>query len=462
MPSPVSADRPAAQPPGRGSVEALITQTRRLKGDVDAVRRDTRGDGADPEERWQRALYDLALHQLNDVDAHLAQLRDGPPPRPAPAAPGGSLLSRVGSAEWNLLTDEATWSAELYRILGLDPAAPALTLDELPGLVPAEDRPRLTEMVTACLVDARPIDGEFRVVRPDGVVRTVHMMGEPVLGADGGTTSMWAVLRDVSELRRSQRTVSETRDTLHRHRRRERTEHRIAAELQEAVLPPWHGSLRLPHQGPAALDLAAHRIPAATATLIGADWYDALDLADGQTLLTVGGLTGQAAASGMAMLLGAVRGMAMAGTLPGRLLTLLNRLLDTAAQPALGSAVCCRYRPTTRTLIWARAGHPAPLLYRDGTGRLLDAPDGTPLGASSGTVYEESAVTLRPGDLLLLHTGALLPEHGGTAAVDRLLGLASRFGPAHTARDCVRTVVEEFGGPGREDDACVLAAKVTA
>jgi serine phosphatase RsbU (regulator of sigma subunit) len=164
----------------------------------------------------------------------------------------------------------------------------------------------------------------------------------------------------------------------------------------------------------------------------------------------------------MAMLLGAVRGMAMAGTRPGRLLTLLNRLLDTAAQPAVGSAVCCRYRPTTRTLVWARAGHPAPLLYRDGTGRPLDAPDGTPLGASSGTVYEESAVTLRPGDLLLLHTGALLPEHDGTAAVDRLLGLAPRFGPDHTARDCVRTVVEEFGGPGREDDACVLAAKVTA
>ncbi|MEU3528687.1 SpoIIE family protein phosphatase [Streptomyces sp. NPDC038707] len=463
MPSPVSADRPAAQPPGRGSVEALIRQTRQLKGDVDAVRRDTRSDGPDPEERWQRALYDLALHQLNDLDAHLAQLRDGPVRPAGPAAPGGSLLPRVGSAEWDLLTDQAIWSPELYHILGLDPARPALTLDELPGLVLGEDRPRLTAMVTACLVDAKPIDGEFRVVRPDGTVRTVHMMGEPVLGADGGTASMWAVLRDVSELRRSQRTVHETRDSLHRHRR-EQTGHRIAAGLPEAVMPPWHGSLRLPHQGPAALDLAAHRLPAETATLIGTDWYDALELADGQTLLTVGGLTGEgvAVASGTAMLLGAVRGMAMSGTRPGRLLTLLNRLLDTTAQPALGSAVCCRYLPATRTLVWARAGHPAPLLYRDGTGHLLDAPDGTPLGASPGSAYDESAVPLRPGDLLLLHTGALLPEHGGTTAVDRLLGLATRFGPGHTAQDCVRTVVKEFGGPGREDDACVLAARVTA
>ncbi|MFG2352335.1 PP2C family protein-serine/threonine phosphatase [Streptomyces sp. NPDC048521] len=476
MPSPVSADRSAAQPPGRGSVEALITQARRLKGDVDAVRRDTRSDGADPEERWQRALYDLALHQLDDLDAHLAQLRDGPYPAPAESAetpavrpapvgtPRGSLLSRVGSAEWNLLTDEATWSGELYQILGRDPADPALTLDELPSLVLEEDRPKLTAMVTDCLVDGKPIDGEFRVLRPDASVRTVHMMGEPVLGADGGTASMWAVLRDVSELRRSQRTVRETRDSLQHRRRQEQTEHRIAAELQEAVLPPWRGSLRLPHRRPPALDLAAHHLSATTSTLIGGDWFDALELSDGQTLLSVGDLTGQGVtvASGMAMLLGAVRGMAMAGTTPGHLLAMLNQLLDATVQPALGSAVCCRYQAETRTLLWAQAGHPAPLLYRDGTGRRLDPPDGVLLGATSGAVYGQAEVTLQPDDLLLLHTDGLASGYSGSAAVDRLLDLAPRFGAARTAQDCVRTIVEEFGGAGREDDACVLVAKVTS
>ncbi|MFF3912263.1 PP2C family protein-serine/threonine phosphatase [Streptomyces sp. NPDC001852] len=475
MPSPVSADIPAAQPPGRGSVEALLTQTRRLKGDVDAVRRDTRNDGADPEERWLRALYDLALHQLEDLDAHLAQLRDGPAAEPAapaeapalratPAAPGGSLLSRVGSAEWNLLTDEATWSGELFQILGLDRDAPALTLDELPSLVLEEDRPKLTAMVTDCLVDGKPIDGEFRIVRPEGSVRAVHMMGEPVLGADGGTASMWAVLRDVSELRRCRRTERETRDSLQRHRRQEQTEHRIAAELQEAVLPPWRGSLRLPHQGPRTLDLAARRLPAATSTPLGGDWYDALELSDGETLLSVGDLTGRgvAVASGMAMLLGAVRGMALAGSPPGELLGMLNQLLDATVQPALGSAVCCRYQPRTRTLVWAQAGHPAPLLYRDGTGRMLNAPDGVLLGATSGAVYGQAVDTLRPGDVLLLHTDGLVPGHGPSAAVDRLLGLAARFGAAHTAQDCLRTLVEEFGGDGREDDASVLVARVTA
>ncbi|MFF4759305.1 PP2C family protein-serine/threonine phosphatase [Streptomyces sp. NPDC001292] len=484
MPPHVFADRSPAQPPGGGPVDALISQARRLRGQVDAVRRDARGDASDPRGRWERALCELALHQLNDLDEHLTQLRDGPPPLPAipsaepcaPAAPPrGSLLSRVGSAEWNLLTDEAAWSGELFQILGRDPAVPPLTLDELPSVVLDEDRPRLTAMVTDCLVDAKPIDGEFRIVRPDGAVRAVHMMGEPVLDADGGTASMWAVLRDVSELRLSQSAVRETRDSLHRQRHRAQTEHRLAVELQEAVLPPWRGSLRLPRRGRPRLDLAAHYLPSSTGTPIGGDWYDALELADGDILLSVGGLTGRGpgVTSGMAMLLGALRGMAMARARPGQLMTWLNQLLDTTVQPALGSTVCCHYRPATRTLTWARAGHPAPLLFRGGTGRILDTPDGVLLGATAGASYGQAEETLEPGDLLLLHTDGLVPRREsprssaaesarGTATAHRLLDLAPRFTEARGAQECVRTVVEEFGGTGRDEDACVLVARVTS
>ncbi|MFJ3249440.1 PP2C family protein-serine/threonine phosphatase [Streptomyces sp. NPDC086782] len=478
MPPHVSADRSPAQPPGGGPVDALISQARRLRGGMDAVRRDAQGDTSDPRGRWERALCDLAMRQLNDLDAHLAQLRDGPPPVPAApsTAPRGSLLSRVGSAEWNLLTDEAAWSGELFRILGRDPAVPPLTLDELPSVVLDEDRPRLTAMVTDCLVDAKPIDGEFRIVRPDGAVRAVHMMGEPVLDADGGTASMWAVLRDVSELRLSQSAVRETRDSLHRHRHRAQTGHRLAVEPQEAALPPWRGFLRLPHRGRPGLDLAAHHLPSSTGTPAGFDWYDAMGLPDGDTLLGAGRLTGRGpeATTGAAMLLGALRGMAMAGARPEQLMTWLDRLLGATGQPSAGSAVCCRYRPATRTLTWAQAGHPAPLLFRGGTGRMLDAPDGVRLGTASGASYGQAEETLEPGDLLLLHTETLAPRcgppradtagrEGGTAtAAHRLLGLAPRFTAARGAQECVRTVVEEFAGTGREDDACVLITRVTS
>ncbi|MGC9381438.1 SpoIIE family protein phosphatase [Streptomyces sp. MH13] len=445
MSSPLSADHPAAQPPGHGSVEALISQARRLRGDVDAVRRDSQGDGTDPRGRWQRALYDLALHQLSDIDEHLAQLRDGPAPAPRP----GSLLSRVGSAEWNLLTDEAEWSGELFHILGRDPAAAPLSLDELPSVVLAEDRPKLTAMVTDCLVDARPIDGEFRVVRPDDTVRTVHMMGEPVLDADGSTASMWAVLRDVSELRRSQRVVSETRDSLSRHPLPADTGQRAAVEPREAVLPPWHGLLRFPHEGRPGLDLAAGYLPSTAPTASAAQappctaWYDACPLAGDETLLSVGDLTGPGpdGAQGPAMSIGALRGLATAGTRPAQLPDRLDRLLEATALPPVRGALYCSYRPHTRTLTWAHAGHLVPLLFRRGTGRALAG---------------QAEAALEDGDLLLLHTGELAP-----ADVRRLLSLGPRLTGVGSAQDGVRIVTEEFGGHLGQEDACVLVARVT-
>ncbi|MFE7596133.1 PP2C family protein-serine/threonine phosphatase [Streptomyces sp. NPDC057494] len=493
MPSHLFADRPA-QPPEPGAVDALITQTRRLRGEVDAVRRDSVADEDDPQQRWQRALCDLAVSQLDDLGAHLGQLRAGVPASVAPedetgteetdvvvdtslaTAPGtaygvaapprtGSLLSRVGSAEWNLLTDEVSWSEELFQIFGRPRESGPMSLDEMPTMVFAEDQPVLQSMVTDCLIDGKPIDGEFRIVRTDGRVRTVHMTGEPVLDTDGCTASMWAVLRDVSELRRSERAVRESRDSLERSRHIELTERRVAVELQEAVLPPWRGSLRFAHDGPAPLDVAAHYLPAASTGLIGGDWYDALALPDGDALLTVGDLTGHgvAATSSMAMLLGALRGMAVAGIRPAALMSHLNQLLETSVQPALGSAMCCRYDPVAQTLAWAQAGHPAPLLFRGGTGHALRRPEGVLLGATTGAVYGEAETRLLPGDLLVLHTDGLT-RGGGTdddTGARRLLALGPRLAEARDAQDGVRAVVEEFGEEPREDDACVMVVRVT-
>ncbi len=497
MPSHPHADHAAVPPPDPGAVDALISQARRLRGEVDAVRRDAVAEDEDAQARWQRALCDLAVRHLDNLDEHLGQLREGlsedveavegaayvpvAPPLPGgqPQLDTGGVRTpgRAGSAEWNLLTDEVEWSDDLYRIFGRTRHDGPLTLDELPSWLFAEDQETLTTMVTGCLIDGRPINGEFRIVRPDGSVRTVHMVGEPVLDADGGTASMWAVLHDVSELRRTQRMVRETHESVRHERQVARTEHRIAVELQEAVLPPWRGPLRFPPAGGVpALDLAAHYLPSGTSALIGGDWYDAMQLPDGATLLTVGDLTGHGvtATTGMAMLLGAVRGMALAGIEPGTLMAGLNQLLDRAAQPALGSALCCRYDPRERTLTWSQAGHPAPLLFRDGVGRVLDPPEGVLLGATSDAEYGQRTERLCPGDLLLLHTDGLVPrtpswntgyghpddETGSDPALDRLLALGPRFADARSAQRCVRAIVEELGVPEREDDACVLIARI--
>ncbi|MCK8681624.1 PP2C family protein-serine/threonine phosphatase [Streptomyces lichenis] len=495
MPSHLFADRPASPPPER-AVDALISQTRRLRGGVDAVRRDAEVDEDDPRGRWQRALCDLAVHQLDDVGAQLGQLKDGLPADGVEAAdgpgsalpeaegvvepdaaaagtvaggvPAGSLVGRVGSAEWDLLTDAVHWSPELFTVLGRPAGSRPLTLDELPSVVFVEDQALLTAMVTGCLVDGKAMDGEFRVVRGDGQVRTVHMAGEPVLDGEGTTASMWAVLRDVSELRRSERAVRASLDSLERTREIERTEHRLAVEFQEAVLPPWRGDGGLP-DGAGGLELAGRCLPSDAPTAIGGDWYDALRLPDGEVLLTAGGLTGHglSAASAMTMVLGALRGLAVAGIRPGALLGHLGEVLECSAQSALVGAVCCRYDPRAGVLHWAQAGHPAPLLFRGGTGWALPRPEGALLGAVSGAVYEQARVRLLPGDVLVLGTEGLLGDRGASTAGEadgtgRLLGLAGRLERAADAQECARIVVEACGTAPREGDACLLVVRVGA
>lgn len=466
MPSPLFADRPAARPPERDAVDALISRARRLRGDLDSVCRDAVVvDPDDPQQRWQRALWELAAHHLDDLGARLGQLREGPSPRTS-ASPRvssaeetpGTPPGKAGSAEWNLLNDGVEWSAELYDIFGRDVSAGPLSLDELPTVLIPEDQPLLTAMVTDCLIDGKPMDGEFRIRRPDGRMRTLHAMGEPVLDPEGRTVSLWAVLRDVSALQDSRRLVVRTRDSLHRRDDLARTEHRLAAELHEAALPPRRDSLEPACDGPGALDIAARLLPSRAQGPAGGDWYDALALPDGRTLLTIGSLTGHGipATSAMTMALGALRGMAVAGIEPGALLTHLNQLLEVSVRPTLGSALCGLFDPSTGLLTWAQAGHPAPLLFRGGSGTPLPPPDGVLLGAAPGIAYGQESARLLPGDVLVLHTEGL----GRASTPERLLGLAPRFSRSGTATECLRTVTEEFGGSERPVGGCVLVARV--
>ncbi|WP_258312096.1 SpoIIE family protein phosphatase, partial [Streptomyces sp. ZEA17I] len=405
-------------------------------------------------------------------------------PADGPSA-DGPAPQRVGSAEWNLLTDEVSWSEELYEIFGRPPGSPPLSLDDLPSVLLPDDQAKLTAMVTGCLVDGRPMDGEFRIVLPDNRVRTLHMTGEPVLDAEGCTAAMWAVLRDVGELRRGEESVDRSRDAALRDGHHDTAPHEAAphdgatgrvspgqaeeptaAEPQGSVAPPWRGSLRLPPPGdrPGTLDIAAHHRPSASGGLIGGDWYDAMELPGGRTLLTVGDLTGHAlpATSAMSLVLGALRGMALAGIEPGALMGHLDHLLESSMRSALGSALCCRYDSAGGVLSWAQAGHPPPLLFRDGTARQLPPPDGVLLGAGSQFAYEQEEVRLLPGDVLMLHTDGLTRRDDRGAGPERLLALAPRFAHARTAQECVRGVVEEFGGAERLDDACVLVARIRA
>ncbi|MGW9638271.1 PAS domain-containing protein [Streptomyces albidoflavus] len=407
--SPVS---PAVEPSVRGSVRALIDGTRRVRGALDAVRQGAEGGEPDPPRR--RALYELALRQLDDVGGHLGRLSEGWPGAEQPAAPVGEATE--GSAEWDLLTDEVCWSPELYRVLGREAGSRALSLDELPSLLLPEDQPLLTAMVTDCLIDGRPLDGAFRVVRGDGTVRTLHMNGAPVLDEHGSTASLRAVLRDV--------TAAGT----------------PAGRTGAATPPPPAAA------APAARTTTAVRhLPPGPDAAADGTWCDTLTLPDGRTLLAVGdrppGLSRD-------LLVGTVRGLVAGGEAPQDALELAAALLP-GADP-VGPALCCVHDPVTGALDWGRTeGHPAPLLRHGSVALPLD--HGGP---------EER---LLPGDLLLLHTTGT----GHDSSTELLLALSLRLGGhldadacADLAADALATTAGGPSGGGQRAAARVIAVRV--
>ncbi|MFJ9952965.1 hypothetical protein [Kitasatospora sp. NPDC091207] len=110
-------------------------------------------------------------------------------------APSGPV---VGSAEWDLLTDDVRWSAEMFRLLGCDPGHGPLSLDRLPDRLAEADRPQLRRMMTDALVHGRHAFGTLQVCHPDGARGTVECAGEPVLGNDGTVTALRMLLRPVA------------------------------------------------------------------------------------------------------------------------------------------------------------------------------------------------------------------------------------------------------------------------
>jgi PAS domain S-box-containing protein len=107
-------------------------------------------------------------------------------------------LAHVGSWEWDIVTNQVTWSSELYRLYGVPEGSPAGYAQWMERIHP-DDRARLEGLVAQQLVDHQPIEYEWRVVRPDGATRHVQSRNVVVLDAVGGPVRMAGTSLDITE-----------------------------------------------------------------------------------------------------------------------------------------------------------------------------------------------------------------------------------------------------------------------
>jgi diguanylate cyclase len=113
-------------------------------------------------------------------------------------------LGGIGSWSWEVEDDRVTWSAELFRILGCDPAAGPPSLAEQARLYTPDSYARLQASVAKALDtgEVSPLDLAF--VRPDGAVGWLEARGETVTDAEGRIVRIRGTVQDITERRRAQ------------------------------------------------------------------------------------------------------------------------------------------------------------------------------------------------------------------------------------------------------------------
>ncbi|MEU0941554.1 SpoIIE family protein phosphatase [Streptomyces canus] len=367
-------------------------------------------------------------------------------------------LGNLGWANWNLVSGEGSWSSQTFLVMSRDPALGPVRLADLPGLALPEDAPVLAHAVRELVRSGRQFDVPFRI-RAGDEVRHLRMVAEVVTDTGNEPVEVHGFVQDLTAQRSAELALVESEQeivTQHGVLHAERT---LAARLQHALLPLPTRPVRL-----AGLRVEVAYLPAQSGIHVSGDWFSAIELPDGDALFVVGDVAGHGidAVATMAQLRFTAKGMVITGSsLTGALSRLNTLLLHSRDSHGTATMVLARYDPGERCLVWAQAGHPPPLLVRDGEVRYLDRPLGMLLGASSDPDFQEAHCVLEPGDRVLFYTDGLVerPSECIDLGLDRL---AAAVAVHHTDEPgSLAPLLASVLEGERRDDVCVVDIRVS-
>ncbi|WP_327064936.1 SpoIIE family protein phosphatase [Kitasatospora sp. NBC_01302] len=365
-------------------------------------------------------------------------------------------LGGLGAFEDDLTTGTSRWSEHAFTFFGLPEDADPVPLSGLARLVDPADADELTTAITRLIRRQDEVKLVVRARRAQGGVRRVQIVAEPLL-THGTLTGITGIFQDVTGQYHTEAALAATFDRLTDVQEQADTRHRLALQMQQAIVPEMPEPQRLP-----GLEVAARYRPAAQEYRVGGDWYDVLPLPGDRVMVAVGDLAGHGieAATGMVALRNALRGLAVTGESPARLLHWLNELTLRTGGHLTATALCAIFEPGTRRLTWSSAGHLPPLLLREGRARLLESDRNVLLGAAADVAYRETSTTLRAQDTLVLYTDGLVERRGADLRQSlALLGRAAQDLAGNELGDLADRLLAQATGD-TEDDTSLIALRI--
>ncbi|MDB4869303.1 MAG: domain S-box-containing protein, partial [Gemmatimonadales bacterium] len=157
-------------------------------------------------------------------------------------------ISHTGSWRWKINSDEVALSAELGRILAVDPTGPLPSAQEFLAMIHPDDRPTFRDEMERAVGERRRFEHEYRLVLADGTVKRLHLLGRPD-DTVSDELEYTGVVMDVTERRQAEEALRDAQAELARAARLT-TMGELAASIAHEINQPLaaivtHGSAGL-------------------------------------------------------------------------------------------------------------------------------------------------------------------------------------------------------------------------
>lgn len=113
-------------------------------------------------------------------------------------------IGHLGNWEWDIESNQVSWSAEIYRIFGLQPELGKPSYETFLNGVHPQDRAAVHAAVSASLEQNTPYDIEHRIVCPDGNLRYVWERAEVSFDDQGRAQRMHGTVLDITERKQAE------------------------------------------------------------------------------------------------------------------------------------------------------------------------------------------------------------------------------------------------------------------
>jgi diguanylate cyclase (GGDEF)-like protein len=121
--------------------------------------------------------------------------------------------AQLGHWRYSRRDDHLLWSAETYRIHGMDPTDPPPTLEAAFEAYVEEDRARVRSIVERALSEGVSYEFRSRICDRNGVIRHILSRGEIDRGPDGAILAIFGMIQDVTEQSEQERFLDHARIT---------------------------------------------------------------------------------------------------------------------------------------------------------------------------------------------------------------------------------------------------------